>query len=103
MALHDNDMTMTCHHNTRHTGGSNVARTSNDQFDGQGILLNGFDYANQAWVKDGKYIRCGHPETMDCQCYGKEHAGESVTLSIEPARLNVWLAAREYGKWLTPA
>jgi hypothetical protein len=55
----------------------------NAQFDGQGILLNGFDYSNQAWVKDGKYIRCGHPDAMDCRCYGKAHAGESVTLSVE--------------------
>ena len=27
-------------------------------------LLNGYDYDNQAWVVDGKYVRCGHPETM---------------------------------------
>lgn len=60
-----------------------MSRQSMDQFDGQGILLNGFDYANQAWVRDGKYVRCGHPETMDCGCYGKAHAGESVSLSIE--------------------
>ncbi len=34
-----------------------------------------FDYTNQAWVRDGKYIRCGHPETMNCKCYGKLHEG----------------------------
>ncbi len=60
-----------------------MSRQSQDQFDGQGILLNGFDYDNQAWVADGKYVRCGHPESMNCGCYGKEHAGLPVTLSIE--------------------
>ena len=35
-----------------------------------------YDYKNQAWVVDGKYIRCGHPDSMDCNCYGKLHEGE---------------------------
>lgn len=35
-----------------------------------------FDYANQAWIRNGRYERCGHPESMDCRCYGKEHEGE---------------------------
>lgn len=42
-----------------------------------------FDYTNQAWVVNGKYVRCGHPETMDCQCYGKVHEGESVDPKAE--------------------
>ncbi len=25
---------------------------------------------------NGKYVKCGHPKQMDCQCYGKIHAGE---------------------------
>jgi hypothetical protein len=54
-------------------------RTGPDQFDAQGNLLNGFDYDRQAWVKDGRYVRCGHPETMQCGCYGREHEGEQVT------------------------
>ncbi len=37
-----------------------------------------FDYKNQAWVRDGKYARCGHPESMDCKCFGKVHEGEDV-------------------------
>ena len=37
-----------------------------------------YDYDNQAWVEDGKYIRCGHPEDMDCQCYGRLHEGEEA-------------------------
>jgi hypothetical protein len=35
-----------------------------------------FDYDRQAWVKDGRYVRCGHPENMDCGCFGRAHAGE---------------------------
>lgn len=52
-------------------------RTSIDQYD-QGILSNGYDYKNQAWVKDGKYVRCGHPESMRCRCFGRLHEGEPV-------------------------
>jgi hypothetical protein len=33
-----------------------------------------YDYRNQAWVVDGVYVRCGHP---DCSsCYGTQHEGE---------------------------
>jgi hypothetical protein len=35
-----------------------------------------FDYDHQAWIVDGRYVRCGHPESMDCNCYGKLHEGE---------------------------
>ena len=52
-------------------------RKSTDQYR-NGYLYNGYDYVNQAWVVNGKYIRCGHPETMDCRCYGREHEGEYV-------------------------
>jgi len=41
-------------------------------------LMQGFDYQNQAWVKDGKYIKCGHPESMNCNCYGNIHEGEET-------------------------
>lgn len=40
------------------------------------ITGNHFDYVHQAWTKDGRYIRCGHPATMDCRCYGKSHEGQ---------------------------
>lgn len=40
-----------------------------------------YDYDKQAWIIDGKYQRCGHPESMDCKCYGKEHAGETATIT----------------------
>lgn len=38
--------------------------------------MNGYDYDHQAWVVNGKYVRCGHPEAMDCGCYGRVHVGE---------------------------
>jgi len=37
-----------------------------------------FDYKNQAWVENGVYVRCGHPESMECGCFGRAHAGEPV-------------------------
>jgi hypothetical protein len=42
--------------------------------------LNGYDYDNQAWYKNGVYIRCGHPEAMDCQCFGKINEGMAVAI-----------------------
>lgn len=36
-----------------------------------------YDYNRQAWVVDGLYVRCGHPEDMDCGCYGRAHEGEA--------------------------
>ena len=36
-----------------------------------------YDYDNQAWVVEGKYIACGHPKP--CQfCFGTKHEGEQV-------------------------
>ncbi len=37
-----------------------------------------FDYNRQAWVKDGRYVRCGHVDP--CDCYGTAHEGESAPL-----------------------
>jgi len=42
-----------------------------------GFLYNGYDYTRQAWVSDGVYMRCGHLDSVNCQCYGKKHEGES--------------------------
>ena len=50
--------------------------SSDDYRDGR--LMNGYDYERQAWVMDGKYIACGHPESMSCGCYGKLHEGEET-------------------------
>lgn len=37
-----------------------------------------YDYNHQAWVKDGKYVKCGHPKSMQCDCYGKKHEGKDA-------------------------
>jgi hypothetical protein len=51
-----------------------MSRQSSDEYKNN-LLFNGYDYRAQAWVVNGQYIRCGHPETMNCGCYGKTHAG----------------------------
>jgi hypothetical protein len=60
-----------------------MSRTSNDEYSND-LLWNGFDYTRQAWVFDGKYVRCGHPSAMKCQCYGRTHEGEP-SLEMERA------------------
>jgi len=35
-----------------------------------------FDYDNQAWIINGVYQDCNHPESMDCQCFGRLNAGK---------------------------
>jgi hypothetical protein len=50
-------------------------RTGRDEFNSKGELVNGFDYEKEAWVEEGKYVRCGHPETMKCGCYGRRFEG----------------------------
>lgn len=40
-----------------------------------------FDYTNQAWVEDGKYVRCGH--ATPCKCFGRAHEGEPVRVDAE--------------------
>ena len=35
-----------------------------------------YDYRNQAWLVNGVYQDCGHPEAVDCQCFGRIHEGE---------------------------
>ena len=52
-------------------------RQSGDEYR-DGRLYSGFDYDRQAWVEDGRYVRCGHPESMSCRCYGRAHEGEET-------------------------
>lgn len=59
-----------------------MSRIGNDQYveveTPNGIelqLFNGYDYVHQAWVINGVYVRCGHPDSMGCDCYGREHVG----------------------------
>ena len=40
-----------------------------------------FDYRNQAWIVGGKYRDCGHPEDMDCGCFGRKHKGEEAIIT----------------------
>lgn len=44
-------------------------------------LQQSYDYEKQVWIINGKYVRCGHPESMNCKCYGKKHAGESAIIT----------------------
>lgn len=44
---------------------------------------NAYDYENQAWVVDGRYVSCDHPEDMKCGCFGRIHAGESPAANAE--------------------
>ena len=55
-----------------------MSRQSNDEYK-EGRLINGYDYTNQAWVLQGKYVRCGHPVSMNCGCYGLTHEGQETT------------------------
>ena len=52
-----------------------MSRTSTDEYL-NGRLFNGYDYKNQAWVVNGRYMTCGHPGQMNCRCFGRVHAGE---------------------------
>ena len=40
-----------------------------------------YDYTNQAWLKDGVYLDCGHRDA--CSCFGRLHAGQHPTYSVE--------------------
>ena len=53
-----------------------MTRLSRDEYK-EGRLWNGYDYEHQAWVREGKYIRCGHPDKMNCNCYGKLNEGKA--------------------------
>ena len=44
-----------------------------------------YDYTHQAWVVNGKYQDCGHPESMNCDCYGRAHAGEVANTQYRQA------------------
>ena len=63
-----------------------MSRTSNDQYR-NGLLFNGYDYTRQAWVKDGFYVRCGHPESMNCDCFGRLFEGEPSVETASTGRM----------------
>jgi hypothetical protein len=73
-----------------------VSRTSNDEYR-NGLLFNGYDYTQQAWVVDGVYFTCGHSKpnpltgkATSCTCYGRLHEGEP---SIERQAPEGWQTA----------
>ena len=43
-----------------------------------------FDYVNQAWTVDGRYVACAHPDAPACKCYGNQHAGELAPIENLP-------------------
>jgi hypothetical protein len=49
-----------------------------------GVSGSHFDYKHQAWTFNGRYVRCGHPEAMHCDCYGKVHEGEPAEIGDLP-------------------
>ena len=51
-----------------------MSRESRNEVAPDGSLRSGYDYERQAWVKDGRYVRCGHVDP--CRCYGRLHEGE---------------------------
>ena len=63
-----------------------VRRLAQNQYR-DGRLWDGYDYENQAWVKAGKYRRCGHPDDgLYCDCYGKLHEGRETPEILEGLR-----------------
>lgn len=58
-----------------------MTRTSRDQFDKAGQLVNGFDYDLQCWVKGGRVLDCGHPAGSECDCTGRKHRGRNIRLA----------------------
>lgn len=45
--------------------------------------VSGYDYRNQAFVVNGKYLACSHPASMACDCFGTRHAGEPLKANAD--------------------
>ncbi len=71
-------------------------RVSRDQII-NGRVTNGYDYKNQAWVVDGKYMDCGHPQTMNCNCYGRLHKNQETTGTVCVACESIYDVQDYYG------
>lgn len=57
-----------------------MSRQSTNQVNEQGLIQNGYSYRYRCWIRDYTVERCGHPEAMDCGCYGRQHAGERIAV-----------------------
>ena len=44
--------------------------------------ITGFDYTNQAWVQNGRYLRCAHGPDLACGCFGKINQGKRPSAAI---------------------
>jgi hypothetical protein len=53
-------------------------RYSNNEMTKFGVIKNGYSYAHQCWIENFIIQRCGHPDSLDCQCFGKIHEGEQA-------------------------
>jgi hypothetical protein len=62
-----------------------VTRTSQDEYR-EGRLWQGYDYTNQAWVIQGRYVRCGHNAEVKCSCFGRLHEGENTQVDTDLLR-----------------
>lgn len=58
-----------------------IMRTNPVRFQDNQKAALAYDYRNQAWLKDGRYMRCGHTEA--CDCYGRLHQGEAAAPDAE--------------------
>jgi hypothetical protein len=50
--------------------------------------ITGFDYTNQAWVQNGRYVRCGHLDEHNCKCFGKINQGRRPSAAVIREMLN---------------
>lgn len=53
-------------------------RTSENQYDADGAVLNGFDYRLQVWVVGGIVQNCGHPASSAVCCNARRYATRAV-------------------------
>ena len=57
-----------------------MSRQSQDQYDSDGKLVNGYDYQNQCWVMNYIIQDCGHPLNMKCSCFGRKNKGQATDI-----------------------
>ena len=64
-----------------------MSRQSNDHYDKDGYLIQGFDYGFQVWVKGYKVQNCGHPDRMrpGC-CNGDKLKGQDIRNIVNQAK-----------------
>lgn len=55
-----------------------MSRRNSDKYDGQGILISGYDYDLQLWVVYRRVLNCNHPDAMNCGCLARKYAGRDI-------------------------